>query len=147
MMYAAAGRPDKMQHWVRQVMNELYSAGPKGLCGDEDNGEMTAWFVLNAIGLFPLCPGVPEWVLTSPIAAKATITPVGGKAFTIIGRDAAKDRAYVQSVTLNGKPHEKLTIDHTALAGGTVLEFAMSDAPTVRKWSSEARPKSVSKYA
>jgi predicted alpha-1,2-mannosidase len=146
MMYAAAGRPDKMQHWVRRVMNELYSAGPEGLCGDEDNGEMCAWFVLNAIGLFPLCPGVPEWVLTSPIAGKATITPAGGKRFTIVGRDAAKDRAYVSSVTLNGKPHEKLTIDHATLVGGSTLEFAMSDMATVQKWAAEARPFSVSKY-
>lgn len=146
MMYAAAGAPEKMQHWVRRVMNELYGSGPTGLCGDEDNGEMTAWYVLNAIGLFPLCPGRPEWVLTSPIAPKATITPVGGKAFTIVAKDAAKDRAHVKSVTVNGKPHDRLVIDHAALSGATV-EFAMSDQPTKRSWPAAARPGSVSAYA
>ncbi|MFT3785647.1 MAG: GH92 family glycosyl hydrolase [Tepidisphaeraceae bacterium] len=146
MMYAAAGRPDRMQHWVRRVMNELYSTTPTGLCGDEDNGEMTAWFVLNAIGLFPLCPGRPEWVLTSPIAQRATIKPVGGKPFTVVAKNASRDAAYVHSITLNGKPHERLVIDHAHLAGSTI-EFAMSAQPGPTKaWPASSRPGSVSKY-
>lgn len=146
MMYAAAGAPEKMQHWVRRVMNELYGSGPEGLCGDEDNGEMTAWYVLNAIGLFPLCPGNPEWVLTSPIASKATVKPAGGKPFTVVASNAAKSNAYVQSVKVNGKAHEKLVIDHATLTQGATLEFTMSDKPTPKQWPATARPTSVSKY-
>lgn len=146
MMYAAAGAPEKMRHWVRRVMNELYGSGPEGLCGDEDNGEMTAWYVLNAIGLFPLCPGNPEWVLTSPLAAKATIKPVGGTPFTVVAKNAGKANAYVSAIAVNGKPHEKLVVDHATLVSGATLEFTMSDKPTTKPWPANARPASVSKY-
>ncbi len=148
MMYAAAGAPERMQHWVRRVMNELYGSGPEGLCGDEDNGEMTAWFVLNAIGLFPLCPGNPEWVLTSPIAEKAVVKPVGGKTFTVLAKGAGKNNAYVHSIKVNGTSYEKLVIDHATLTRpGTTIEFSMSEkSPPAKQWPASARPTSVSRY-
>ena len=151
MMYAAAGRaPEKMQHWVRRVMNELYGSGPKGLCGDEDNGEMTAWYVLNAIGLFPLCPGNrSEWVLTSPIAAQATIKRrLMRKAFDDRQRRTAsvkRSRVRARPSLLNGnRPHEKLVIEHAALTRArrvTGVRDERSSQHRKRTWSSEcSRP-------
>ncbi len=133
-LYSSAGRPDRTQHWVRRVMDELYHSGPTGLPGDEDNGEMSAWYVLNALGLFPLCPGHPTWVFGSPLVKHARVKMPNGKKLEIAApRNGAKS-PYVRAMTWRGKAQTALWIDHAELASGGVLNFAMSAKPVSRKF-------------
>ena len=82
-LYAAAGQPWKTEYWTRKVCSELYNSVPQGFPGDEDNGEMSSWYLLNALGFYPLTPGRPEYVLTSPLFAKATIHLANGQEFVV----------------------------------------------------------------
>lgn len=124
-LFTAAGRPDLAQHWIRRVLNELYS--PDAFCGDEDNGAMSSWYVLNALGLYALSPGHPAWVLGAPLFPRATVQLGGGKALEIRAEDHAPDRPYVSQVRLNGQTLDSLEVSHAALAGGGELVFAMTD--------------------
>lgn len=124
-LFTAAGRPDLAQHWIRRVLNELYS--PEAFCGDEDNGAMASWYVLNALGLYSLSPGHPAWLLGAPLFPRATVQLGGGKALEIRAEDHAPDRPYVSSVRLNGRTLDSLEVPHAALAGGGELVFAMTD--------------------
>ena len=83
-LYDHIGQPWKAQSRLRLVMDKLYQATPDGLCGDEDTGQMSAWYVMSAIGLYPFCPGKPEYAIGSPLFSKATLKLAGGKAFSII---------------------------------------------------------------
>lgn len=129
-LYAAAGQPWKAQHWVRRVLNEMYGHGPHdGFAGDEDNGEMSAWYVLSALGVFPLCPGHPSYVLGSPLFPRATIRRPGAEPLVIEAEDNAPENVYVQRVELHGAPHAKTWVSHVALAGGGSLRFHMGAVP------------------
>jgi predicted alpha-1,2-mannosidase len=133
-LFAAAGEPWKTQYWTRKAMNELYS--PKGFAGDEDNGEMGAWYVLNAMGIYPLTPGVPEYVLTTPLFKTMTIKLPGRKDLVIEASNNSAKNGYVQKVTVNGKTHEGLAIPHQALANGGRVRFEMGPKPLIKNyWS------------
>lgn len=138
--YSSAGRPDKTQYWVRQVMDRLYSASPTGLPGDEDNGEMSSWYVLNALGIFPLCPGHPSYVFGSPLVKRATLKVANGRTLEITARGNSADAVYVKRMRLNGKAHDALTISHDALAQGGALTFEMSRTPVRAKLPKSALP-------
>lgn len=143
-LFTCAGQPRKTQMWVRRVLG-LYNAGPQGFPGDEDNGEMSAWYVLNALGLFPLCPGHPSFVLGSPLFERATLHLEGGETLVIesTGNDARN--VYAESVTFNGKPHTKSWIEHGALMRGGRLVFKMrATVPTDQRLSPDQRPFSLS---
>ncbi len=128
-LYAAAGRPDRMRHWTRRVMDELYS--PDHLPGDEDNGEMSAWYVLNALGLYPLCPGHPSYVLGSPLFPAARVRLPNGRDLVIEAADGGPGRAHVCQVTINGRAHRPLWVSHDAVMQGGHWRFEMSDAPSM----------------
>ena len=133
--YTSAGRPDRTQYWVRQVMDRMYSADPTGLPGDEDNGEMSSWYVLNALGIFPLCPGHPSYVFGSPLVKSATVQTGAGRSLEIIARGNHVDRVYVGGIKLNGKRHDALWIDHATLVQGGTLTFEMSAQPAQREYA------------
>jgi predicted alpha-1,2-mannosidase len=145
-LFSAAGEPWKTQYWTRRVMNELYS--PQGFAGDEDNGEMGAWYVLNAMGLYPLTPGRPEYVLTSPLFKSMTIRVPGKKEITIEAPKNSDKNVYVQKVTVNGKTHEPLWISHQDLAQGAQVRFDMGPKPLVKDyWTMPSLlPHSISPY-
>jgi predicted alpha-1,2-mannosidase len=143
-LYAAAGQPWKMQHWVRRVLNELYNSGVNGFCGDEDNGEMSAWYVLNALGLFPLCPGHPSFVLGSPLFAKSVVHLPKGRDLAIDAKGNAAGKPFVQSQSWNRMPHEATWIAHEALAQGGALRFSMGASPAKRRITAAQLPFSLS---
>lgn len=143
-LFTTAGRPDLAQHWIRRVLNELYT--PDAFCGDEDNGAMGSWYVLNALGLYALTPGHPAWVLGAPLFPRAVVRLQGGKMLEI--RAAGFDPAapYVADVHLNGRAVDSLEVPHAALADGGELVFTMTpDAARARTRGRLARPFSLSR--
>ncbi len=143
--YIAAGCPARLQYWSRRVLNELYS--PDGFPGDEDNGEMSAWYVLAALGIFPHCPGRPSYVFTSPLFPKAELTLHGGKKLVIAAANATQEAPYVRSVRLNGHLQNRLWITHADLVNGGHLEFDMAKRPKKRRLSKLDLPPSLSAYS
>jgi len=128
-LFTAAGQPWKTQYWVRKVLADLYSPAPDGLPGDEDNGEMSAWYVLSALGLFPLCPGHPSYVLCSPLFPKATLHLSNGNALEIEASGQGREAVYVRETELDGERYTRTWIGHERLMQGGRLSFAMSETP------------------
>jgi predicted alpha-1,2-mannosidase len=128
-LYSYAGRPWKTQYWIRQVMDRLYNASEKGYPGDEDQGGTSSWYVLSALGIYSVCPGVDEYVLGSPLFPKATITMENGKQFVIEAHNNNSENVYIQSAVLNGQPLTKNYIRYGDLAAGGVLHLEMGNKP------------------
>ncbi|UWZ85779.1 GH92 family glycosyl hydrolase [Occallatibacter riparius] len=129
-LFAAAGRADRTQYWVRRVLNEAYS--PANFSGDEDTGSMAAWYILSALGFYPVCPGKPEYTLGSPLFPHATIHLANGKTLDIDSPSNSAKTPYVNSVTVNSSEHRSVAIDHAALANGARIRFQMSDTPVAK---------------
>jgi predicted alpha-1,2-mannosidase len=123
-LLAAAGRADRTQYWVRRVLNEAYS--PAGFSGDEDTGSMAAWYILSALGFYPVCPGKPEYTLGSPLFANASVHLSNGKTLVIEAPGNNAKTPYVKSVTVNDAAHRSTLIGHATLAEGARLRFDMS---------------------
>ncbi len=145
-LYNYAQQPWKAQERVREVMSKLYAPTPDGYCGDEDNGQTSAWYVFSAMGFYPVCPGTTQYVIGSPLFDKATVTFENGKKLTITATNNDSKNVYIQAATLNGKPHQKNWIDHQELQAGGALRFEMGDKPNI-KWASDidAVPYSLSR--
>ena len=145
-LYSYAGQPWKTQYWIRQVMDRLYNSSENGYPGDEDQGGMSSWYVLSALGIYSVCPGTDEYVLGSPKFRKATITMEDGKKFVIEAKGNSKDNVYIQNATLNGKRHTRNYIHYSDIVNGGVLELQMGNQPeTTRGTAKEDRPFSLSK--
>lgn len=145
-LYSYAGQPWKTQYWIRQVMDRLYNSSENGYPGDEDQGGMSSWYVLSALGIYSVCPGTDEYVLGSPKFRKATITMEDGKKFVIEAKGNSKDNVYIQNATLNGKRHTRNYIHYSDIANGGVLELQMGNQPEkTRGTAKEDRPFSLSK--
>ncbi len=123
-LFAQAGRPDLTQFWVRKVMQSLYT--PDTFAGDEDTGSMSAWFVLSALGFYPVCPGKPEYTLGSPLFARAVVHLPGGVTFTVVGQGNAPDAMFVKRAALDGKDLNGNVIEHDAVVKGGTLHFEMA---------------------
>ena len=144
-LYNYAGYPWKAQKHVREVMDLLYTPAPDGLCGDEDNGQTSAWYVFSAMGFYPVCPGTGQYVIGSPLFAQVTLTLENGKEFVVRARNNSKGSVYIQNARLNGTPHTKNYLAHEDIMGGGALEFDMSRHPnTGRGRSQEDCPYSLS---
>ena len=145
-LYSYAGQPWKTQYWIRQVMDRLYNSSENGYPGDEDQGGMSSWYVLSALGIYSVCPGTDEYVLGSPKFRKATITMEDGKKFVIEAKGNSKDNVYIQNATLNGKRHTRNYIHYSDIVNGGVLELQMGNQPEkTRGTAKEDRPFSLSK--
>ncbi len=145
-LYSYAGQPWKTQYWIRQVMERLYNSSENGYPGDEDQGGMSSWYVLSALGIYSVCPGTDEYVLGSPKFRKATITMEDGKKFVIEAKGNSKDNVYIQNATLNGKRHTRNYIHYSDIVNGGVLELQMGNQPEkTRGTAKEDRPFSLSK--
>ena len=144
-LYNYAGQPWKTQYHVRNIMDKLYSATPDGYCGDEDNGQTSAWYVFSALGFYPVAPGSDEYVLGSPLFDKATLHLQNGERFTIKGRNNNKNNVYVDSAKLNGKAFNKTFLSHQQILQGGELSFDMTNQPN-KVWatSKDAVPYSMS---
>ncbi|QEC42046.1 GH92 family glycosyl hydrolase [Pseudobacter ginsenosidimutans] len=144
-LYSYAGQPWKTQYHVRQVMEKLYNSSEKGFPGDEDQGGMSSWYVLSALGIYSVCPGTDQYVLGSPVFPKATITMENGKQFIIEAVNNNKENVYIQSATLNGVQHTKNYITYSDLANGGHLKFEMDSLPNQQRGINENdRPFSLS---
>ncbi|MGE3242609.1 MAG: GH92 family glycosyl hydrolase [Pirellulales bacterium] len=144
-LYSYAGEPWKTQQLVRRVMRELYSAGPNGYPGDEDQGQTSAWYVQSALGFYSVCPGTGEYVLGSPLFEKTTLHLENGKRFTIRANNNSPENVYIESATLNGKQFTRNYLRHEELVTGGELVLKMSAEPnTTRGKAEEDHPYSVS---
>ena len=146
-MYNYAGQPWKTQEKVREVLDRLYIGSEigQGYCGDEDNGEMSAWYVLSALGIYPVSMGNPEFAIGSPLFTKATIHLENGKDMVISAPKNSRENIYVQSVKLNGQAYDKNYILHSDLTAGGTLEFEMGAEPSTWGSSEESLPVSITK--
>jgi predicted alpha-1,2-mannosidase len=144
-LYNYAGQPWKAQKWVRKVMDKLYTPTPDGLCGDEDNGQTSAWYVFSALGFYPVCPGAGEYVIGAPLFKEATMHLQNGKKFTIKASDNSKENLYIQSAKLNHRKMTKTYLRHDDIVKGGKVEFKMGSEPNM-KWgaSKEDAPYSMS---
>jgi predicted alpha-1,2-mannosidase len=137
-LYGYAGAPWKTQYWARETMNRLYKATPDGYCGDEDNGQTSAWYVFSALGFYPVTPAVPQYVLGAPLFKKATLHLENGKTVIINASANSDQQRYVQALKVNGKPYAHNWLDHAALMQGATLDFEMSAAPNIRRGTGAA---------
>ncbi len=144
-LYTYAGQPWKTQYWVREIMRKLYNTSPDGYPGDEDQGAMSAWYVLSALGLYAVTPGTPQYVLGSPLFSKMTLTLEDGKKFVVTADGNSEENVYIQQATINGKPLDKNWITYQDITQGGSLHFVMGPEPnTSRGTSKVAAPFSVS---
>lgn len=145
-LYSYAGQPWKTQYWVRQIMDRLYNSTERGYPGDEDQGGMSSWYILNALGLYSVCPGTDEYVLGSPLFPKATITMEDGRQFVIEADKNSKENVYIQSATLNGAPLNKNYITYGDIVNGGTMRFEMGNQPNMsRGTSADSAPFSLSR--
>ena len=139
-MYNYVGQPWKGARLLRQTMTELYRDDPDGLCGNEDVGQMSAWYILSSMGLYQVEPAGGRYIIGSPLFNKATMQVSGGKTFTIVATDNSKENIYVQSAKLNGKRYTKSYILYDDIRKGGVLELQMGNKPSAWGTKSADRP-------
>ena len=132
-LYNYAGAPWKTQYWVRETMDRMYLPTPDGYCGDEDNGQTSAWYVFSALGFYPVTPATDEYVMGAPLFKEMTIQLPNGNAIEIHAPNNSNENRYIQSVTLNGDAYGKNYLKHGDLTNGAVLHFEMTDVPNERR--------------
>ena len=135
-LYNYAGAPWKTQKLIRSLLKNKFKATLGGLPGNEDCGQMSAWFIFSAMGFYPVCPGLPTYQIGSPAYDKVSIDLDGGKKFEVIARNNSDDNVYIQSATLNGKPYSRCWLSHEDLMAGGTLEFVMGPEPNM-SWGIE----------
>lgn len=144
-LYNYSGQPWKAQAQLRKVMTQLYNASPQGYPGDEDQGGLSSWYVLNALGIYSVCPGTDQYVIGSPLFQKATIKLENGNEFVILADDNSPENVYIESAELNGKPYSKNWITYDDISNGGVLHLKMNNQPNYQRGTTkEDLPFSVS---
>ena len=139
-LYNYAGQPWKTQYWSREVMNRLYKPTADGYCGDEDNGQTSAWYIFSAMGFYPVCPATEEYVLGAPLFKKITLELENGKQLIIDAPNNSGVNKYVQELKWNNKIYSKNYINHFDVLKGGTFHFDMSNKPN------EQRGTAVSSY-
>jgi putative alpha-1,2-mannosidase len=114
-------------------MNKLYRPTPDGYCGDEDNGQTSAWYVFSAMGFYPVCPGQPEYVIGAPLFKKITLSLENGKKFTIDAPQNNVNNLYIQSAILNGVEYDKNYLNHSDISKGGIVQFKMAAQPNLKR--------------
>lgn len=128
-LYAWTSQPWKTQYWIREVMNKMYKNHIRGLGGNDDCGQMSAWYIFTAMGFYPVCPGTNEYILGAPYVPYIKLHLANGNTLEIKAPEVSDKKRYVKSVRLNGKPYTKMYITHEDITNGGVLEFTMSASP------------------
>ncbi len=129
-LYNFVNKPAKTQKLVREILTTLYTNEPDGVSGNEDCGQMSAWYILSSLGFYPVTPGSNEYIIGAPLFERATINLENRKQFVITAQDISEVNKYIKSVTLNGEPLNKTYINHSAIANGGALHFEMTDIPS-----------------
>ena len=136
-LYDYAGQPWKAQYWLRQVMDRMYTPGPDGYCGDEDNGQTSAWYVFSALGFYPVCPGTDEYVMGTPLFKKATLHFENGNSLVIDAPNNSTENFYIDSMSFNGADHTKNYLRHEDLFKGGTIKVDMSNRPNLNRGTKE----------
>lgn len=132
-MYNYAAQPWKAQYWIREVMDKLYTAQADGYCGDEDNGQTSAWYVFSAMGFYPVCPGANQYVIGTPYFDKMTLHLENGKTMTITAQNCSQENKYIQSLSINGMPSTKNFFTHEQLTQGGNIQYVMGSTPNKQR--------------
>lgn len=135
-------QPWKTQARVREVMSRLYQSTPEGLCGDEDTGQMSAWYVFSALGFYPVSPGPPEYQIGSPLFDRVTISLSGGKKVVVTAKQNGPQRPYIRNAWLNGGEFHRSFLKPQQITTGGELVFDLTSAP--EKWATGVQSRSVS---
>ena len=145
-LYNYAGEPWKAQHWVREVMDRMYTPQADGYCGDEDNGQTSAWYVFSAMGFYPVTPAVDEYVIGAPLFKKITVSLENGKKIEINAPENSTENRYIQQIDLNGKTYGKNYFNYSELMKGAKINFGMGSQPNKNRGTKESNfPYSFSK--
>ncbi|MBB6272648.1 putative alpha-1,2-mannosidase [Pedobacter cryoconitis] len=137
-LYNYAGQPWKAQYWVRETMNRMYKATPDGYCGDEDNGQTSAWYVFSSLGFYPVTPATDQYVIGAPLFKKVTLNLENGKQIVINAAANSADNKYINSLKYNGKAYGKNWLSHSDLVKGATLDFDMTAKPNKTRGISDA---------
>lgn len=132
-MYNYAAQPWKAQYWIREVMDKLYTAQADGYCGDEDNGQTSAWYVFSAMGFYPVCSGANQYVIGTPYFDKMTLHLENGKTMTITAQNCSQENKYIQSLSINGMPSTKNFFTHEQLTQGGNIQYVMGSTPNKQR--------------
>lgn len=130
-LYDWAGEPWKTQYWVREVMDRMYTPTPDGYCGDEDNGQTSAWYVFSALGFYPVAPGSGQYAIGSPLFKKVKVSLENGRVITLDAGDNSVSSPYIGSIMVNGKPHDANYFTYPMLLSGPYIRFQMQDIPSM----------------
>lgn len=145
-LYDWSGQPWKTQARVREVMDKFYNAAPDGYCGDEDNGQTSAWYVFSAMSFYPVCPGSNEYALGTPLFKEVTVNLPSGKKIRISAPDNSRDNFYIKGMKLNGRTYTKDYLRHEDLVNGASIVYDMSSEPDRSRGTAESdRPYSLSR--
>lgn len=128
-LYNYVGQPWKSQYWIRETLNRMYHPGPDGYCGDEDNGQTSAWYVFSSLGFYPVCPATDQYVIGAPLFKKITLSLENGKTLVVNAPENSAENKYVKQVELNGKLYSKNWLSHEAVSRGGTINFSMSGNP------------------
>ena len=144
-LYDWAAQPWKAQYWIRQVMDRLYSAQPDGYCGDEDNGQTSAWYVFSAMGFYPVCPGSGQYALGTPYFREVSLHFPNGNTLTIDAPENSASNCYIGHMTFNGQPYDRNYVEHQTLLNGGRISFNMQSEPNKQRGTAaDAAPYSFS---
>lgn len=144
-MYNYSGQPWKAQYWAREIMDKLYNPNPDAYCGDEDNGQTSAWYVFSSMGFYPVCPGTDQYIIGSPLFKEMKVKLENKKIITIKSTNNNPNNRYVKTVKLNGKTYNKNYFTHNDLQDGATIIYEMSEYPnTLRGVSEKDAPYSFS---
>lgn len=146
-LFSCMGDRDRSAYWVRKCTKELFKAEPKGFPGDEDNGSMATWYVFSALGFYPVCPGVDEYVFGSPCVDSAILHLDNGKAFKILAVGNDDDNIYASDIRLNGQKMLNVVIKQSEIKNGGELDFTMNHEPSMQYYNDDQLPYSMSKKA
>ena len=143
-LYAWTSQPWKTQFWQREIMNKMYRNNIDGLCGNDDCGQMSAWYILSAMGFYPVCPGTDQYVLGAPYLPYMKVRLENGKTFEVKADKVSDKNRYVKAVKLNGKPYTKGYITQDDIMNGGTLTFEMTSSPNKKRlFNGEDRPYSL----
>ena len=136
-LYNYSSQPWKAQYWLREVMERMYNANPDGYCGDEDNGQTSAWYVFSALGFYPVCPGTDQYVLGAPLFRSVRLHLENGKTVTIEAPENSRTNRYVQKLTVDGVDYTRNYLTHEQLTNGSSLRFTMDNVPNKQRGTGE----------
>lgn len=136
-LYNYSAQPWKTQYWIREVMDRLYTPNPDGYCGDEDNGQTSAWYLFSALGFYPVCPGSEQYVIGTPYFDRVTLYLPNGRTVNIVAQNNSVANRYIDKLSINGKESDLNYITHQTLIGGCDISFQMSDKPNKKRGISD----------